>query len=116
MGKTYSDSSGFSPTAQIKEDGAMLKGILGTSRLVKTQYGEKPVFTIKVLDANCKFTLGKGEEVNIEEGANVDIFAPTRLATQLAKVPQGETITIKYLGLGKNSKGNKPHTFSVVGE
>lgn len=116
MGKKYSDSTGFSPTADIKVEGAMLKGILGSSRLVKTQFGDKPVFKIKVLDANCKFTLGKGEEVNVEEGAEVDIFAPTRLATQLAKVPQGETITIKYLGLGKNSKGNPPHTFSVEGQ
>lgn len=116
MAKNYSDSTGFSPTAEIKVDGAMLKGILGASRLVKTQFGDKPVFKIKVLDANCRFTLGKGEEVDVKEGAEVDIFAPTRLATQLAKVPQGETITIKYLGLGKNSKGNKPHTFSVVGE
>ncbi len=116
MGKKYSDASGFSPTAEIKVDGAMLKGVMVGARLVKTQYGEKPVYKLKVLDANCKFMMGKGEEVDVAEGTDIDVFAPTRLATQLAKVPQGETITIKYLGLGKNSKGNKPHTFSVEGE
>lgn len=116
MGKKYSDSTGFSPTAEIKVDGAMLKGIMVGVRQVKTQFGDKPVYKLKVLDANCKFTIGKGEEVTPEEGAEIDVFAPTRLATQLSKVPVGETITIKYLGLGKNNKGNKPHTFSVEGE
>lgn len=115
MGKKYSDSTGFSPTAEIKVDGAMLTGIMVGVREVKTQYGPKPVYKLKVLDGNCKFTLGKGEEVDVAEGAEIDVFAPTRLATQLAKVPVGETITIKYLGLGKNKKGNPPHTFSVEG-
>jgi hypothetical protein len=117
MGKKYSDSNGFAPTAEIKVAGAMLKGVLQGVREVTTQYGPKPVYTLTVLDADCKFTLGKGEEVEPAEGDKVDVFAPTRLATQLSKVPVGETITIKYLGLGKNSKGaNKPHTFSVEGE
>lgn len=117
MGKKYSDSTGFSPTAEIKVAGAMLKGKLIGMREVKTQFGMKPVYSFQVMDADCKFTVGKGEEVTPVEGAHVDVFAPTRLAIQLGKVPVGETITIKYLGLGKNSKGaNKPHLFSVEGD
>lgn len=117
MGKKYSDSNGFRPTAEIKVDGAMLKGSVLGVREVKTKFGPKSVYQLRVLDANCKFTIGKGEEVTPKEGDEVDIFAPTRLATQLSKVPIGEVITIKYLGLGKGGLGaNKPHTFSVEGE
>lgn len=117
MGKKYSDSTGFAPTAEIKVEGAMVKGKMLGVREVKTQFGPKPVYKLEVRDANCKFTLGKGEEVDVTEGQHIDIFAPTRLATQLSKVPVGEIITIKYLGLGKGGRGaNKPHTFSVEGE
>lgn len=117
MGKKYSDSTGFKPTAEIKVEGAMVKGTVLGMREVKTQFGPKPVYQLRVLDAECKFTLGKGEEVTPKEGDEIDIFAPTRLATQLSKVPVGETVTIKYLGLGKGGRGaNKPYTFSVEGE
>lgn len=114
MPKTYTDS-GFAPTAFLKEEGAMVKGSLGALRMVKTQWGEKPVYKLTVIDATCRFTVGK-EEVTPEAGAIVDVFATTRLAAQLAKVPVGETITIRYLGTKPSGKGKPAHTFSVVGE
>lgn len=114
MSKTYSDSD-FAPTAMLKEEGAMIKGILGAVRMVKTQWGDKPVYKLKVLDASCRFTRGK-EEVTPEADSEVDIFATTRLATQLAKVPVGETITIRYAGTKPSVKGKPAHTFSVIGE
>lgn len=117
MGKAIPDEDGggsFNPTAQLKETGAMLKGILASKRDVKTQYGPKPVYSFKVLDATCAFTLGKERrEVHPEEGALVDAFAPTRLARQLAHVEVGQTVTIAYVGTKKVGRGNPAHIFAV---
>lgn len=111
------NSGDFHPTAVLKEEGAMLKGVLMGKRDVKTQYGVKPVFSFKVLDASCKFTCGKERtEVQPEEGATVEAFAPTRLARQLAHVNEGETVTILYKGTKKVGRGNPAHVFSVVVE
>lgn len=114
MPKTYTDS-GFAPTAVLKEEGAMIKGVLGAMRQVETKWGAKPVYKLTVLDASCKFVVGK-EEVTPEPESVVDIFTTTRLAAQLAKVPVGETITIRYLGTKPSGKGKPAHTFSVIGE
>ena len=118
MGRVILDENGgggdFNPTALLKEEGAMLKGTLVSKRDVKTQYGPKPVYVFKVLDASCKFTLGKDrKEVQPEEGTLVDAFAPTRLARQLAQVTIGETVTITYAGTKKVGKGNPAHCFTV---
>jgi len=119
MGRTISDSNGagadFAPTALLKEKNAMLKGVLTGVRNAKTQYGDKPVYSFKVLDATCKFTRGK-EEVQPSEGEIVDAFAPTRLARQLSQVQPGETVTITYAGTKKTGKGMPAHTFTVVVE
>lgn len=113
MGKKINDDSGsFNPTAVIKVAGAMVKGTFQGVRLVDTKFGKKPVYTVKVLDADCKFTVGK-DEAYPNEGDTIDIFAPTRLAKQLAKVQTGQVVTVKYLGLGKNQRGNPPHLFDV---
>lgn len=115
MGKFVSDMDGskFAPTAEIKTAGAMIKGILGEKRAVPSKY-EKPynVFSLKVIDADCKFVSDK-QEVTPEVGTVVDVFAPTRLNNQLSKVAAGQTVTIKYLGTKKSGKGNPAHTFSV---
>lgn len=121
MGRQIADENGaggtFAPTALLKQEGAMLKGILMGKRDVKTQYGAKPVFSFKVLDASCKFTLGKERtEVQPEEGATVEAFAPTRLARQLAHVNVGETVTIVYQGTKKVGRGNPAHIFEVTVE
>lgn len=117
MGRTILDENGgggdFNPTALLKQAGAMLKGVLVERREVKTQYGLKPVYVFKVLEASCKFTLGKDKEVQPEEGSLVDAFAPTRLERQLAQVSAGETVTITYRGTKKVGKGMPAHTFSV---
>lgn len=119
MVRNIPDSNGagngeFYPTALLKEEGAMLKGVMGSKRDVKTVYGPKPVYSFKVLDASCKFTTGKEKtEVQPNEGDMVDVFAPTRLARQLAQVAQGETVTITYAGTKKVGRGNPAHCFTV---
>ncbi len=116
MGRAIPDENGgggdFNPTAMLRETGAMLKGILVGKRDVKTQYGAKPVYTFKVLDASCKFMANKAE-VQPAEGDTVDAFAPTRLARQLAHVNAGETVTITYAGQKKVGRGNPAHIFTV---
>ena len=122
MARNIPDSNGdgsgeFAPTALLKEKGAMLKGVLIAKRDVKTQYGAKPVYSFKVLDASCKFTAGKEKtEVQPAEGDTVDAFAPTRLARQLAQVREGETVTITYAGTKKVGKGMPAHCFDVTVE
>lgn len=118
MPRTIADSNGdsgsFAPTALLKEKGDMLKGVLIGRHNAKTQYGDKPVYSFKVLDASCKFTLGKDRaEVQPAEGDTVDAFAPTRLARQLAQVADGETVTITYVGTKKAGKGMPAHVFNV---
>jgi hypothetical protein len=117
MGREIPDEDGggeFNPTALLKETGAMLKGVLLGRRDVKTQYGPKPVYQFKVLDATCRFTAGKEKaEVQPGEGDTVDAFAPTRLARQLEHVSTGETVTITYKGTKKMKRGAAAHTFSV---
>jgi hypothetical protein len=119
MGREIPDQNGsggdFNPTALLKEAGAMLKGVLVSKRNVKTQYGEKPIFTFKVLDASCKFMANKAE-VQPNEGDLVDAFAPTRLARQLLQVTEGDTVTINYKGTKKVGRGNPAHIFSVTVE
>lgn len=115
MGRPVPDENGggdFAPTALLKEEGAMLKGTLVSKREVKTQFGMKPVYQFKVLDASCRFTKNK-EEVRPDEGDLVDAFAPTRLARQLAHVKDGEIVTIKYKGTKKVGRGNPAHIFDV---
>jgi len=116
MGKMIADSSGggsFAPTALMKEEGKMLKGILTSKREVETMYGAKPVYSLKVEDASCDFSLGKGQNVTPEAGATVDLFAPTRLERQLVQVPLGKSVTIIHTGKKKVGKGQPAHTYSV---
>jgi hypothetical protein len=117
MPRTIVDANGggdFNPTALLKEKGAMLKGVLVSKRDVKTQYGDKPVYSFKVLDASCRFMIGKdNKEVQPAEGDTVDAFAPTRLARQLAQVNTGETVTITYQGTKKVGRGQPAHYFNV---
>lgn len=115
MGREIPDENGggdFNPTALLRTEGAMLKGVVLSRRNVKTEYGDKPVYSFKVLDATCKFKSGDNE-VQPEEGATVDAFAPTRLARQLAHVNVGETVTITYAGKKKVGRGQPAHIFSV---
>jgi hypothetical protein len=115
MGKMIPDTNGggtFAPTALMKEEGKMLKGILTGKREVETTYGKKPVYSLTVLDASCGFTLDK-QDISPEEGASVDLFAPTRLERQLTQVPIGSTVTIIHTGKKKVGRGQPAHTYSV---
>jgi hypothetical protein len=118
MGRKIADENGggtFAPSAMLREKDAMLKGMLAGVREVKTQYGLRPVYSFKVLDASCKFTQNK-TEVQPNEGDLVDVMAPTRLARQLSHVNVGETVTIAYQGTKKVGKGMPAHIFDVTVE
>ncbi len=113
MPKTYSDATGvFNPTAFIKEKGLTLEGTMQDKRTIKTQFGEKPVYTLKVTGGNCRFTQGK-EDVDVSVGDSVDVIPPTRLDRQLAQVLAGQEISIECLGRGKAVKGQAPWLFKV---
>lgn len=100
MGTVISDvdTSKFNPTAQLKVEGAMIKGTLLKKDNVKTKWGSKPKYVVAVLDASCKFFKGKTEEVFPEAGAEVDVFTTTRLERQLSQVPMKSNVEIKCLG------------------
>lgn len=117
MGKLLSDAGGgeaFNPTANIKTAGAKLTGTLVDKRAIKTQYGDMPVYTMTVKDADCKFTTGKErKEVEPAIGDKVEFFASTRLERQLIQVAMGQTVAIEYLGTKKFGKGQPAHTYKV---
>jgi hypothetical protein len=118
MSRTIPDQNGggnFAPTAVLKEKGATLKGVVLGKHDAKTQYGKKPVYSFKILEATCRF-LVDGNEVQPAEGDTVDAFAPTRLARQLEHVKIGETVTIAYKGTKKVGLGQPAHTFEVTVE
>lgn len=103
----------FAPSAYIREKGAMIEGVLKSVRQVKTDYGERPVYTLQLKDYACKFS--KDDTfVEPEENSEVDFFAPTRLARQLASVPFGTLVRITYAGQKKVGKGNPAHIFDVL--
>ncbi len=115
MGKKIADVSGggsFAPTALMKTEGKMLKGKLLSKRQVTTMYGDKPVYSLSVLDASCGFTLDK-QEVAPEEGTAVDLFASTRLERQLSQVPIGSVVTIVHMGKKKFGRGQPAHVYDV---
>ncbi len=116
--KKVPDTNGggsFAPTAFLKEDGAMVEGILKSVRQAKTQYGDKPVYTLTLKDYNCKFS--KDEEfVEPAENTDVDFFAPTRLARQLEKIKLGKLVRITYAGTKKVGKGMPAHIYDVLTE
>lgn len=114
MGQVISDvdASSFAPTAQIKTDGAMLKGRLVSRIERKTKWGAKPVYSVTVVDATCKFLKGK-DEVFPNAGDKVEFFAPTRLERQLAQVPLNSGVTIKYMGRKDTGGANPAHSFHV---
>jgi len=118
MGRKIADAGGggdFPPTALIKTEGYMLKGTLLSKRLVKTQYGDRPVYSIKLGDATCDF-MCEGHPVEPKEGDMIDLFAPTRLERQLVQVPFNSMVTITHVGMKKVGKGQPAHIFDVTVE
>ncbi len=116
--KKVPDTNGggdFPPSAYLKEEGAMLEGLLLAVRQVKTQYGEKPVYTVQLKDYNCKFAIGE-TFVEPTENTKVEFFASTRLARQLDKVAFGKLVRITYAGTKKVGRGNPAHIYDVLVE
>lgn len=111
MGRKLS-ASDFPPSAELRAEGAVLKGEYVGNREIKTQFGLKTVFKFKVIDANCEFLKNK-VAYEPERGEVVEVMGTTTLTNQLNQAKEGEVITIKYLGLGKKTKGNAPHLFDV---
>lgn len=105
-------ASDFPPSAELRVDGASIKGVFDGAREIKTKFGLKSVFRVKVQEANCAFTRNQ-QPYEPEAGEVVEIMGTTLLTTQLNQVKVGEVVSIKYAGLGKGTKGNPPHTFDV---
>lgn len=105
----------FPASAQLRVKGASFKGVYQGSREIKTSFGPKTAFSFKVLDANCEFTKNK-TPYEPEQGETVEVLGTTTLTMQLNQAKVGETITIKYIGLGPKTKGNAPHLFDVEAE
>jgi hypothetical protein len=111
MGRKLQSQDGFPAHPMLRDKiGATITAKMIGSRLAKTQYGEKPVFNVSVIDADCDFQKD-GLPYEPAEGEIVEIMAPTVLAKQLAQVKAGETFKTTYKGLGKKGKGNAPHLF-----
>jgi hypothetical protein len=106
------DTSNFAPTAQLKEAGATLTSIVRGKREIKTKFGPKMVYMMEAVDATCKFRRGN-EEVFPQAGEKVEVMPATRLERQLNQVPVGSKVLIKYLGIGKSTRGNPPHLYHV---
>jgi hypothetical protein len=111
MGRKIS-ASDFPPSAELRMEGAEITGVFKGSREIKTKYGLKTVFMLKVSDANCTFTKNEQPHEPVI-GDEVEIMGTTLLTNQLKQVKVGETVHIKYAGLGTGTKGNPPHMFDV---
>jgi len=115
MGRMINDTSvggDFPPTAELREKDAMLKGIIMGKEERDLGFGLTPVYKFQVLEASCRFLLQK-QEVQPEEGAIVEVIAPTRLARQLGQLNVGDTVTIKNAGTKQIGRGKPAHIFSV---
>jgi len=105
----------FPPTAELRDNGVMLKGVILGHEQRDLGFGLKPIYRIQVLDASCKFRKEK-VEVRPEEGTTVEVIVPTRLARQLEHVKEGETVTIVNQGTKKVGRGKPAHVFAVTVE
>lgn len=113
MGRKLSGNGGFPASPLLRDKvGNSLTGVVQARREAKTQYGLKPVYTIKLVDADCEFKKD-GLPYEPSEGELVEIMPSTVLASHLAQVKEGETFKTVYKGLGKKGKGNAPHLFDT---
>lgn len=113
MGRKLTNMDGFPASPLLRDKvGAWLTGTLQEVRVAKTQFGEKPVYKVKLVDADCAFTKD-GLPHEPAEGEIVELMPPTVLARHLAQVKPGETFKTTYKGLGKKGKGNAPHLFDT---
>jgi len=114
MGRKLKNNDGFPASPLLRERiGNSLTGVLTAVREAKTQFGTKPVYAVKLIDADCDFTKD-GLPYEPAEGEVIEMMPPTVLARHLAQVNIGETFKTVYKGLGKKSKkGNPPHMYDT---
>lgn len=126
MGKKLSTSGGDTkPLVNIKETkGQYFIGMLEGHRQIESQYKNEDgtnkkfdIYDFVVEDTDMGFQSKAGKEyvaVDVEVGASVAIFAPTRLNNALKQATIGDRLRIQYGGLGKATKfGAKPHEYNV---
>jgi hypothetical protein len=119
MGRKLTSDMQATPVVSLTEkEGAFFQGVLVERKLVKTQWGERPLFNFELDDTDMRITKKEGKEyleTDVEQGATVAVFAPTMLDRALVKAEAGDKLKIVYTGLGKSAKKgrNAPHTFDV---
>lgn len=126
MGRSLSTDSGSTDIlVNVRgEKGQVFIGKLLAAKTIDSKYKDESgvakvynIYTFAAEDTTMETQRKEGKEyksVDIEPGASVSIFAPTRLNNALRQAEIGWRIKIEYLGLGKaTSKGGKPHTYSV---
>ena len=118
MGRKLSSGQQSSPVVSLtKKEGAFLQGALTNRKEVKTVWGVRPVYTLKVEETDMGLSVKQGTsyvDVPFVQGIEVAIFAPTILDRMLQQTEGGDRVRIVYSGLGKAKKGrNAPHMFDV---
>lgn len=119
MGRKLSSNMKATPVVNVTEkEDSFLQGILKERKEVTTQYGLRPVFILSLNDTDMRTVAKEGKEfkdVEVEQGADVAVFAPTMLDRALIQAKNGEEVRIVYKGMGKSLKKgrNAPHLFEV---
>ena len=108
--------SGLEPTpfASVRDkEGTVFVGTLvGGPREVKLKKGKGYVYDFKAEGGNAPIQIkrdGKIENVNVDKGGLVVVFAPTVLHNALMKATAGMRLQITYLGF----PDEKYHNFDV---
>jgi hypothetical protein len=74
------------------------------------------IYELAIEDTDMQTQQKSGKDyvdVPVKVGDKVSVFAPTKLNNAFAQVPDGTRVRFVYLGLGKATRGGKPHTYDV---
>lgn len=129
MGRSLSTASKEltpTPVVQVRGNkGEYFEGRLVSHKTTKSKWLKEDgtprvqhIFEFAVADTDMELQIkganGEYGPANVEVGATVAVFPPTRLANALVEAKEGETIRIIYEGVGKaGRRGGKPHLYSV---
>src|SRR6188768_108000 len=109
MGRKLTSNVQGSPLLNIKSvANSFVQGEVTDRKEVKTEYGQKPVYTLKLEETSMGAVAkqdGKYIEITVGAGDLVSFFAPTLLDKALVQANPGDRVRIVYLGLGKAKKG-----------
>jgi hypothetical protein len=100
----------FAPLVNLKSNpGLSFTGILKDGpREIDTAYGKGHVYSFKAQDGTAKFVKknakGTYDEVEVEEGAIVDLMATGSLHDKLLQVEHGNMVEVVFNGKKKNPK------------